>query len=420
MSEPTIPEFWTALDIGLAISLPALLAGSAFFSSAETALFGMNAAQRAQLARSGHTAALSLLRQPRMLLITLLMGNMLINTLYFVISSVLLMRQPWGGWGAALLPLGLLLILVLFGEIAPKMTAASRPVTLSKWIGPPLHAGHLAIGPLRRILDRLIIQPLASLTVSQPPNPLSIEELGALLELSGADGLVDSHEQALLADVLALGNTTVRDVMTPRTRMSTLATDSTAADVDGLFKSHRLMRVPVHGRNRDDIVGILHAKDWARSPGPLTDLARPVLHIPEDARVDLALRTMRQERRQTAIVVDEFGGTAGVVDLQDLIEPIVGEISESTSQSIGQARPMGPGRWIVDGDFPARSLLSVMRGNNRQAVHASSMAGLVLQSLGRPAKVGDHASVGNVDLQVHHVDDAGRIETIIVSTEDNT
>lgn len=394
-----------------------LLAGSAFFSSAETALFGMNAAQRAQLERSGHTAALSLLRQPRMLLITLLMGNMVINTLYFVISSVILMRQPWGGWGAALLPLGMLLVLVLFGEIAPKMTAASRPVMLSRWIAPPLLAAHLAIGPVRRILDRVVIRPLASLTASQPPDPLSIDELGALLELSGADGLVDSHEQTLLADVLALGNTTVRDVMTPRTRMATLAADATADDVNSLLQSHRLMRIPVHGRNRDDIVGILHAKDWARAPGDLTDLARSVLHIPEDARVDLALQTMRQQRRQTAIVVDEYGGTAGVVDLQDLIEPIVGEIAESSAEPSGHARPMGPGRWIVDGEFPARSLLSVMRGSNRQAVHAASMAGLMLQSLGRPAKVGDRASIGNVELQVHHVDDAGRIETIIVSTE---
>lgn len=412
-------ETWTALDAGLALSLPILLAVSAFFSGSETALFGMNAAQRRDLARSSErNAALVLLRNPRMLLITLLLGNIVINTLFFVISSVLLLRQPWGSAGDILLPIVFLLLLVLLGEIGPKLFASSRPVTVCRLIGPPMRGLHTAILPFRRALDTLVIQPLSSLTVATPPERLSLDELDALVDASGQVGLVDSHEQALLADVLALGDMTVRDVMTPRTRMVTLSIDATKQDIDSFLATNRLMRIPIHGANRDDIRGLLHIKDWLGTGESIAPLLRPTLHVPEAATVDLALRTLRTQHRQTAIVVDEYGGTAGVVSLQDLVEPLVGEIADTGTRGDTQPRPLGPGRWVLDGDFPARGILGAVLGEDDASDRAATIAGLIVHRLGRHAQADDSVLIGNVQLRVHHVDDDGRIETVIVSLED--
>ena len=417
MSEPIDPVTWTAL----AIAMPCLLAGSAFFSGAETALFGMSAKQRLDLAaRKGErSAALLLLSDPRMLLITLLLGNMVVNVLYFVIASVLMRHQPWGGLGTAAIWIGSLLGLVLLGEIAPKMLASSRPLSISRLVGGPILAVHTALLPLRTLLDRFVVRPLSRLAVPhQAATPLSLQELDALIDASASDGLVDPQEQRLLADVLSLGRTPVRRAMTPRTRMVSIPIDATPDEVQSLIHENGLMRLPVHGRDVDDILGMLHVKDWLRSRGDIRGLLREATYIPEFTTVDLALRSLHAAGQQTAIVVDEFGGTAGIVSLHDLIEPLVGEIADDAAERPPEARPLGPGRWIIPGDFPADRLSRALLGQDGQTSPTGTVGGLMTRRLARAARSGDVVAIANVTLKVHHADEAGTIETIVVSIEE--
>jgi putative hemolysin len=400
--------------------MPCLLAGSAFFSGTETALFGLSGKQRLDLAttKGEQSPALVLLRNPRMLLITLLLGNMVVNVLYFVIGSVLMRHQPWGGGGAAAIWIGSLLGLVLFGEIAPKMLASSRPIAISGLVGRPILAIHTALLPLRTILDRFVVRPLSRLAVPhQAATPLSLQELDALIDVSASDGLVDSHEQRLLADVLSLGHISVRRAMTPRTRMVSIPIEAPPEDVHSLIHENGLMRLPVHGRDVDDILGMLHVKDWLRSRGDIRALLRPPTYLPEVTTVDLALQTLRTAKQQTAIVVDEFGGTAGVVSLHDLIEPLVGDIADDATERPPEARPLGPGRWIVPGDFPADRLMRALLGRGSQASPAGTVGGLITRRLARAANSGDVVTIANVTLEVHHADEAGTIETVVVSIE---
>jgi len=409
------PATWSAL----AIAMPCLLAGSAFFSSAETALFGLSAKQRLDIAdRHGkQSAALVLLRQPRMLLITLLLGNMIINVLYFVIASILMQSQPWGAGGAALLWIGSLFALVLFGEIAPKMLASAQSTRVSRAVGGPVLAIHTIILPLRTVLDRFVGRPLARLAVPhQSAMPLSLHELDSLLDASAQDGLVEPQEQRLLADVLSLGHTTVRRAMTPRTRMVSIPIDATTKDVRSIIHKNGLMRLPVHGTDLDDILGMLHVKDWLRGHGDIKTMLRTPIYVPEVTTVDLALDSLRSSQQQTAIVVDEFGGTAGVVSLHDLIEPIVGDIVDDATDQPAEARPIGPNQWIVPGGFPAHRLMQALLGQ-RQHTNVDTVGGLITRKLGRVAAQGDVITIANVNLEVHHADESGAIETIIVSLE---
>jgi putative hemolysin len=414
-------DFWEPLNIVLAIAMPCLLAASAFFSGAETAIFGMTARQRLDLAATHgqHSPALRLLREPRLLLITLLLGNMVVNVLYFVLASVIAWNQPWGMTGAILFPVLTLLGLVLFGEVAPKMIASSRNVTVARLVGPALLAMHGTILPIRAVLDRLVVRPLAQLaTPSHATTALKLGELDALINSSAADGLVDQNDQRLLADVLSLGRMKLGAVMTPRTKMVAIPIDGDADAIRALIHKHRLMRIPVRGKDLDDILGFLHVKDWLRKPSELRALLRAPIYLPEVTTVDRALETMRTAECQTAVVVDEYGGTAGVVSLHDLIEPLVGEIADDTSPREQEARPLGPGRWIVPGDFRADRLVTALFRQRPDLELAATVGGLLTRRLGRRAEIGDRVVIANVTIEVHHVDDTGQVETAIVSLED--
>ena len=401
--------------------MPVLLATSAFFIGAETALFGLSARQRLDMdqRRAGYGAALTLLQKPRMLLITLLLGNMLANVLYFVVGSVLAWSQPWGAPGAALIPLAALLAIVLLGEVAPKMLASAHGPSIARIVAPPLLVLHNLILPVRMVIDRLIVRPLSHLaTPSKGTAGLSLRELDALIEVSGEDGLVDAHEQQLLADVLMLGQRHLSDVMTPRTRMVSIPIDADTKAVNELIFTHRLMRLPVHGRDLDDILGFLHVKDWLRGSGDLSAMLRSPIYLPEVTSVDRAMASLRARRGQTAIVVDEFGGTAGIVSLHDLIEPLVGDIADDTAHRAEEARPMGPGRWMIPGGFPAERLTRALSGPATHLEHAVTVAGLVTRRLNRMPAQGDKVSIGNVTIEVNHVNDAGRVESLIVSAHE--
>ena len=423
MSTSTDPVTWTALDTALAIAMPCLLTGSAFFSGSETALFGLSAKQRMDLAanKGDRNAALILLRDPRMLLITLLLGNMVVNVLYFVIASILMRHQPWGGGGAAAIWIGSLFMLILLGEIAPKMLASSRPLSISRLVGGPVLAIHMLILPLRTLLNRFIVRPLSRLAVPHDnATPLSLAELDALIDASATDGLVDPQEQRLLTDVLSLGHTSVRRAMTPRTRMVSIPIDAPHDAVQSLIHENGLMRLPVHGQDVDEILGMLHVKDWLRNPSNLEGMLRAPTYIPEVTTVDLALQSLRAAGQQTAIVVDEFGGTAGIVSLHDLIEPIVGDITDDAASQPPQARPLGPGRWIIPGDFPADRLMRALLGQANQSMPSGTVGGMMTRRLGRAAKTEDVINIANVTLEVHHADETGTIATIIVSLEEPT
>jgi len=422
VSDPTNPATWTALDTGLLVALPCLLAGSAFFSGSETALFGLSARDRIDLATShgDRCAALTLLRKPRQVLTTLLLGNMVLNVLYFALASVVAWHQPWGGVGAVAIPITALLAVVLFGEVAPKMIASARPARCSRLVGPPLLAIHRSLLPLTASLDRFVLRPLSRLgTPTRPIDQLTLGELDSLISASGSDGLVDATEQRLLADVIALDQLPVSAVMTPRTRMVALKLDTSRDAVQSTIQEHGFMRIPVFGKDMDDIAGFLHVKDWLRQPDEIEPLLRDATYIPEVTTVGRALDALTRSRSQTAVVVDEFGGTAGVVSLHDLIEPLIGDIADDVARPPAKARPLGPGRWIVPGDFPAARLLGALAGSTNNVGRARTVGGIVTSRIGRTPEVGDQIEIGNITIEVHHTAD-GAVETAIVSAAEAT
>jgi len=343
---------WSFIDITIVAMLPLLLGLSGFFSGSETALFALTADERMLLRRSGGRATRaveSLLADQRMLLITILIGNMTVNVLYFVVTSVLMMNRDLGVLNSVLLAAAFLLALILVGEVTPKLVANTRRTGFAGLTAPLLLTLHQAIAPLRIVLDRVVVGPLSRLTspAARPPE-LDEHELSALLDVSSMGGVIDQEEQRILKDVISLRQLKVRDVMTPRVRVAAIPIGATYEQVRALAEKTRLTKFPVYDGNIDHIVGLLPVRRFLlEPPGRPHDreaferLLTPVHYVPDTARLDQLLDRFRETRTQLAVVVDEYGGTAGVVAAEDVVEELVGDIASNVDR--GGIDPPTPG-----------------------------------------------------------------------------
>ncbi len=411
---------WDVLDLPMLLVLPVLLLLSGFFSGSETALFGLTATERMSLhSQRSFTgrAVEALLANQRMLLITILLGNMTVNVLYFVISSVLLMKADAGGpLGGFLLAAASLLVIVVIGEVVPKILANSRRIGFASLVAAPLLSVHRLIGPVRLPLDRLVVAPLSRLTSpSQAPPKLDAQELAALLEISSRQGVIDMDEQRLLQDVINLSRLKVRDVMTPRVRVAALPASAARADVVDLVRQTRLTKFPVYESDLDHIVGILHVKRYLMEPAggtAIDQLVIPARFVPEIATLDRLLDHFRRTGSQLAIVVDEFGGTAGVVALEDVVEEIVGDIVSTMDQKTPPPRLIELGRWRVSGDLSVHEWAEAF-GQRLVSPRVATLGGLIFERLGRAPQTGDAVDLGNVRVEVEQVDRARVVSAIV-------
>lgn len=411
-----------SIELLLLLLLLPLLAASGFFSASETAIFGLSENERMLLRRGRPLAGRAvdrLLDEPRMLLITLLLGNTTINTLYFVVSSVLLIRLH--GREVAGVPLeapaavGSLLGLVLLGEIVPKLAGTSRRVLVVGLVAPPMLAVHRLLSPLRIVLARFVVDPLARLTSPRAAPPrLSGEELTALLDHSAREGSIDAEEQALLGEVLRLRNLRVRDIQVPRVRVAAIPIDASWQEVREVAARERLTRLPVHEGGLDRIVGILPLKRYLAAEGAagIADSIVPPLFVPEIASVESLLVLFRESGGTLAVSVDEFGGTAGVVAIEDLVETLVGEIPAP-----GEHLPPPPVRlaedvWRVHGGMSVHDWADLFAAPVASS-WAATIGGLMMERLGRAVVAGDRVRLGNLELEAESV--AGSlVEAVVV------
>ncbi len=413
--------------------LAALLAASAFFSGSETALFSLTRHQRARFGRdttmTGRTLH-TLLGETRGLLITLLLGNMLVNVLYFAISSALMLRmgsQPgMPTWAIAPLGLAPLLAIILLGEVLPKLTAARGPEAFSRFVALPLLTLHRGVSPVRQFASVAIVGPLARLLTPGPAAPhLGPDDLAAMLDLSRRHGVIDHDEQRVLDQVLNLGQLRVRNLMVPRVDIQAFDLNANPAELRQLIARTRLRHVPAFRGDLDHATGLLYSKEvLLREPCSTKEieaLVRPVPYVPESQRADRTLLDLRRSGTTFALVVDEYGGTAGLITLEDLVEHLVGEIP-GAYESSGEptVRLLSPGHYHVDADLPAHGWLPTFAGLNAfdsaALTGACTVGGLVMARLGRVARVGDRVVLGQVVLTVKTMQ-SHRIQTVEIALD---
>ncbi|WP_428390033.1 hemolysin family protein [Mucisphaera sp.] len=416
-------------------SLPVLIAASAFFSGSETSLFSLTKHQRLMIERRGGASAVAvatLLAETRGLLITLLLGNMTVNVLFFAISAAAAIRvgeKAWStGWLLTALAILPLIVIVLLGEVAPKLVAARARMTWARYASVPLLAVHRLITPIRVVAQHGVITPLARLVApAGGVDALSADELESLLRLSEHHGVLDSEEERLLQQVLELGQLRVEDLMIPRVDVKSFDLASSAEELMDLIRETGLRHIPVTDGSLDQVVGLLYSRQvLVARPETAEDvrkLIRQVRFVPAVAAVDRLLVELRKSGTTFAMVVDEYGGTAGLITLEDVAEHMVGDIAgEYEDSGAPLVQMIGLGRWRIGGDLSVHDWPDIfghdmLLGSDDDGVEVSTLGGLVMAMLGRLPRVGDRLDVGNVRLTVASMK-RRRVETLLLEMTD--
>lgn len=417
---------YQALPILLA--LPVLLVLAAWCAGMETALFSLNYQDRLRLKKLSPRAAASvtaLLARPRPLLISLLLVNMFATTLYLVLTALLKARIEAAWMQYALVAVNLLLMTVA-AEVVSKLLAGRKRVEVCLLFATITERAFHLIAPVRVFMDDLVISPLVRVLLPQttsktPASPsLSPDELSQLIELGHRQGALDSDELSILRQVIAFNSLQVRDVMTPRVDIEWLDERSTTASVLELVSRAKLTRVPVcvaGGELDDGVIGMLNTKRFlalaGRTPGggasaaALKDFLEPVSYVPERASLDKLLEHFRTSHVKMALCVDEYGSIIGVVAMADIARRLMVELSADGSGVDVDAdiQAIEPGVWSVPGRLPVRDWAPMfgLASDRRFA----TIAGLVMDQLGRVPIINDEVRLGNVCIRVEQV--TGRV-----------
>ena len=380
------------------ILLGVLAALSACFSASETALFSL---RRDEFDRAGARVR-HLLETPRDVLVTVLLGNMLANVLFFAVASRL--RFGDGPRAVFLSGLGALVALLIVGEILPKSIAFRAPLPISRTAALPLDLLVRVFAPIRRAVTASLELLFKALDAHEPESGgISAEMLESVLERSAKDGLLERDEASMLGEILSLGEIRVREIMTPRVDCVLLDRAGSPADVIELARRRHHAWLPVIDGDPDRVEGCVRLRDLLLSPEKsVAQLVMPVKFVPEVARVVDLLHQFRDDRATEAVVVDEWGGTAGVVTIEDVFEEIVGDLRVEGEERERPVVPLGEGRYRVSGALSVRDWNAEF-GMRVVPTEFETVGGLVTAQLGHIPRVGETLDVGPLRFEVQEM-----------------
>jgi len=384
------------------LGMAVLLILSGFFSASETALFSLTRRDLRQLeSRTGllHGLILRLRSDPQGLLSTVLFGNMLVNVLYYCLATVAAVAAAKAGMQGIAVSLGLgsLALLILGGEVIPKAVAVAIPLRFSRLAAAPLFFFHRALHPIRVAL-RLVTRLSGAIARGGGETAyVTTTELQLLIHATGERGVIAATERDMMDEIIEFAEIRVREVMVPRVDVVAFEVNGNLAEFRQLVEDTGITKVPVYEENIDNVIGIVYAWDvlLAGSAG-LRQALRPIpLFVPETGRIEAVLHQFRQRQCQFALVVDEYGGWAGVVTLEDIIEEIVGDISDEFDTEAEPVQQLGPDRYLLSGGVGIRDW-SELFNIDVDLAEVETLGGFIMLRLGRLPRQGDTVRLGNL------------------------
>ena len=408
-------------NLGPILAMVVFLAGSAFFSGSETAFFNLTRRQIEQLKSSKHKLqrlAAGLLSKAGLLLTCLLLGNITVNVLFYAVSSTLVFKAKatWGLSAAAGLAFATFMTLVLFGEILPKSLAYTSSRSFAIAAALPVFTCVQVFRPAAFTFRFFVLEPVLRIVLGhrRHPKAITLREFRSLIDLSRRRGLITEEENKLLAEVVELGFLKVRHVMQPRVDMVACDVTDPIDVAQEKMRRHRLTKIPVYVKDIDRIVGMVYLRQILLKPSVSLDrLVQPVHFVPEQKSVESLLEFFRQTEIDVAIVVDEYGGIAGSVRLEDIAEELFG--GDEVIRDAEPIKQLGPFTYRLSGDLPIHDWADVF-GIDLDETRVSTMGGLVTALLGTIPKTGNVSYLGNLKFTVARVHKR-RIQTVILSLE---
>ncbi|MDF1591160.1 MAG: hemolysin family protein [Desulfobacterales bacterium] len=416
--------FWIEL-----VLFAILMALSAFFSSSETALFSLSSVQLEQMRRKGHPRVgliEGLLTRPRRLIMTILIGNELANVAASVISATIIIRLM--GAGSEWLNLLVMVpILLLVGEVTPKTLAIRNNIAFAAFECRPIEFFALIVKPLRWMIRTIADVSITFIIGKERSrgNIVTEDMVRVLAHDAVGEGALDRTEAQFIDHIFDFGNKTLEDVMTPRSDIFFLPLKSSIYEKVEELRRTRHTKVPIYREHRDNIVGILYARDLlgadleklSAESQEFIDLLREPYFVPESKQAAELFNTFRERRMSCALTVDEYGGVTGLVTMEDLLECIFGDIHSPSDISPHEyIKELEKGRYRIDGAMPI-SDLNERINSNLDEESAETIGGLLLNEYGELPSEGTVIVINSLKFKVVEVEE-NRVKELHLELED--
>ena len=386
--------------VPLGVTVAILILLSAFFSGSETALFSLSRSVIEEMGRGGRRQRLvsGLLKSPRMLLVTILFGNLLVN-IASTSAVTALAIDLFGQKGIGLAVVVMTCIILIFGEIGPKSIAIKNATVMALLFAPILRFFMLLFLPIRLVLGAIadFAVETSRRLFGERTEEFEARELATAVELGHRDGLFDSFEKEVLKNLFLFTETMAHEIVVPRVEVFSLDVDTPLVEAMIQVKSRGFSRVPLYEEKDDNIVGVLLAKDLLRYSRDerlsLREIMRPPLFVPGTKHIRNLFGDLIAARQHMVIVLDEHGSFFGILTLEDILEEIVGEIRDRREPKVEDYILIDDNSIIADGTMELEELNEVF-GAEIDSSEVETVAGFITEELGRIPRDGESFTIG--------------------------
>ena len=386
---------WAALVI--------LVGFSAFFSASETAFSSLNQIRLKSRAEDGDSSAarvLAMAEQYDKLLSTILIGNNIVNIAAASIGTILFTQMLGAERGATMSTIVLTIIVLIFGEVTPKSLAKEMPEKVATAVSPFLVLLMALMTPLTWLFTQWK-KLLGHFVHSGEADTITEGELMTMVSEAENDGELTDRESELIRSAIEFDDVEVEEILTPRVDVVAVEDDIPLEELAQTFAESGYSRLPVYHGTIDNIIGVVHEKDFyiarLKKATKIDDLVVPTLYTTGSTQISQLLRTLREQHHHLAVVVDEYGGTEGIITLEDILEELVGEIWDEHDEVTEDFRKQSDGSWLVSGSASVDDLYEELDLPEEEDIDSNTVNGLVQEKTCHLPKVGDRLTLGEYD-----------------------
>ena len=390
-------------SIGMIVALVILVAMSAYFSATETAFSSLNKIRLRNMADDGNRKAEATLRLAEdfdRLLSTLLVGNNIVNITAATLGTLFFTKLS-PEYGATISTVVLTLVILTFGEISPKTIAKENAESWAMVSTPFLRVLSTVLRPLT-ILFSLLQKGIGKLFHASGDRGITEDELITMVSTAEDEGGLDQNESRLIRSAIEFGDMEVEEILTPRVDIVSISDQASAKELDELISSNRFSRIPVWRGSIDTIIGMIHEKDFHEAElednDSWTHLISPVIYVTPTSPVADLLYEMQRRKMHMSVVVDEYGGTEGLVTLEDILEELVGEIWDEHDEVVERIRKVEDGSYLISCSASIDDVFQLF--DLRMDDDMTTLSAWVIDSLGHIPKIGDQFTYENLQVTV--------------------
>ena len=385
------------------VALVILVGFSAFFSASETAFSSLNQIRLKSRAEDGDSSAarvLNMAEQYDKLLSTILIGNNIVNIAAASIGTILFTRMLGAERGATVSTIVLTIIVLIFGEVTPKSLAKEMPEKVATAVSPFLVLLMALMTPLTWLFTQWK-KLLGHFVHSGEADTITEGELMTMVSEPENDGELTDRESELIRSAIEFDDVEVEEILTPRVDVVAVEDDIPLEELAQTFAESGYSRLPVYHGTIDNIIGVVHEKDFyiarLKKATKIDDLVVPTLYTTGSTQISQLLRTLREQHHHLAVVVDEYGGTEGIITLEDILEELVGEIWDEHDEVTEDFRKQSDGSWLVSGSASVDDLYEELDLPEEEDIDSNTVNGLVQEKTCHLPKVGDRFTLGEYD-----------------------